>query len=100
MWGPLDVAGVEEGANCENDGTQTVVCSLSESPASPIGKRITGFTMKTTSEIGAVDVQHLPFSNNWASYFGPLPHGAYREFTCHVGRVDVFDLEDGNVFKQ
>lgn len=85
MWGPLNVPGVEEGANCESDQTQTVVCSLDGDEGSPaMAMQITGFTMKTTAENGTTDVRALPFSANWASYYGRLPHGAYREFTCRV----------------
>jgi hypothetical protein len=101
MWGPLNVAGVEEGSNCENDQTQTVVCSLSDTQAAPaMGRRITGFTMKTTSEDGTVQTQSLPFSNNWASFYGLRPHGSYREFTCRVGLADINDLGDVTTLTQ
>lgn len=98
MWGPLDVIGVEEGANCENDQTQTIVCSLNDNGASPVmAARITGFTMKTTAEDGTVTVQELPFSGGWASYYGLRPHGAYREFNCRIGLENVYDPGDGGV---
>ena len=100
MWGPLNVAGVMEGANCENDQTQTVVCSLSAGQ-SALSVRISAFTMKTTNEIGEVTVQSLPFTSTWASFFGVKPHGAFREFTCRVSPADVYDPgENGGVFSQ
>lgn len=88
MWGPLNVAGVAEGANCENDQTQTVVCSLGAGQ-SALSVRISAFTMKTTNEIGEVTTESLPFTNTWASFYGPKPHGAFREFTCRVSLADV-----------
>ena len=100
MWGPLNVAGVMEGANCENDQTQTVVCSLSAGQ-SALSVRISAFTMKTTNEIGEVTVQSLPFTSTWASFFGVKPHGAFREFTCRVSPADVYDPgENGGVFSR
>lgn len=98
MWGPLNVPGVEEGANCESDQTQTVVCSLDGNDGSPaMAVQITGFTMKTTAEDGTTDVRALPFSANWASYHGLLPHGAYREFTCRIQPANYYDIGDGGV---
>lgn len=98
MWGPLRVAGVEEGANCENDQTQTVVCSLNGAQ-SALSLRISAFTMTTTNEIGEVTEQALPFTNTWASFFGTKPHGAFRQFTCRVSPADVYDPgENGGVF--
>ena len=100
MWGPLNVAGVMEGANCENDQAQTVVCSLSAGQ-SALSVRISAFTMKTTNEIGEVTVQPLPFTSTWASFFGVKPHGAFREFTCRVSPADVYDPgENGGVFSR
>ena len=100
MWGPLNVAGVMEGANCENDQTQTVVCSLNAGQ-SALSVRISAFTMKTTNEIGEVTMQSLPFTSTWASFFGVKPHGAFREFTCRVSPADVYDPgENGGVFSR
>jgi Trypsin len=90
MWGPLNVPGVEEGAFCENDQAQTVICSLSEGQTSLLGDlRITGFTMTTTSADGTRRLTSLPFSATWASYYGVLPFGDYREFTCSIGAGNV-----------
>jgi hypothetical protein len=93
MWGPLDVAGVAEGANCENDQAQSVVCSLRAGQSGPSGRslRISAFTMKTTNEIGEVTEQSLPFTNSWASFTGLKPHGAFREFVCRVSLGEVYD---------
>jgi hypothetical protein len=102
MWGPLNVRGVEEGANCEGDQTQSIVCSLNADQPGPfaIRVRITSFTMKTTAGDGSTEMKSLPFSDNWASFYGPLPFGAYREFTCRIGLADVYDPGDGGVFTQ
>jgi hypothetical protein len=103
MWGPLDVAGVAEGANCENDQTQAVVCSLRPGQSGPAGGslRISAFTMKTTNAIGEVTVQSLPFTSTWASFSGLKPHGAFREFTCAVSLGEVYDPgDDGGVLTQ
>ena len=93
MWGPLEVAGVEEGANCENDQTQSVVCSLGAGQSGPFASsvRISAFTMRTTNEIGQVTVQSLPFTNTWASFTGLKPHGAVREFTCRISLGAISD---------
>ena len=57
--------------------------------------------MKTTAGDGSTEVKSLPFSDSWASYYGPLPFGAYREFTCRIGLADVYDPgEGGGVFTQ
>jgi hypothetical protein len=104
MWGPLNVFGVEEGVNCEGDQMQTVVCSLSAGQVGPpvtvTRRRISGFTMKTTAADGTTNVQSLPFSSTWASYYGILPFGAYREFTCQVGLADATVADDSGIFRQ
>jgi len=99
MWGPLDVAGVEEGANCEFDKNQHVLCSMNDQPGPPLAVQITGFTMKTFIPDGSTSVRSLPFLPGWATYFGELPYGYHREFTCTMGSVNVTDTEDG-VFTQ
>lgn len=81
LWGPLNVAGVEEGANCPAGETQSIVCSLQG--AQP--QLITAFTMKTTYANGTTTTTSLPFSGSWASYYGLNPEGVTREFTCAVG---------------
>lgn len=83
MWGPLDVAGVQEGAECEVGQSQTVICSLQGTQS--LGQIITGFTMRTISPSGASSIQSLPFSSTWASYYGPMAAGVVREFTCQIG---------------
>jgi hypothetical protein len=84
-FGPLNVVGVEEGAVCEAGQTQTVMCTLDKNqPTTKLGPpTITGFTMRTTIN-GVSQVQALPISPTNASFFGPLPAGASREFTCQV----------------
>ncbi len=100
MWGPLNVLGVEEGANCEVGQTQTVVCSLSDAQTGSIGTAITGFAMKTECPPFAASVVSLPFTPTWASYFGPAPvHPdpvgvCRREFTCRVGLANVYNPAD------
>ena len=105
IWGPLNVFGVEEGANCEPGQKQTVVCSLS---GAEMGSRvITGFSMKTECAPHGTSVESLPFTATWASFYGPAPVSpdpvgiCVREFTCHVslGGI-VFDPGDGGVFTQ
>jgi hypothetical protein len=85
LVGPLNVVGVEEGALCEAGQTQTVMCTLDKNQtASKFGPpQLSGFTMRTTNASGS-QVQSLPVSGNIASFFGPLPAGTSREFTCQV----------------
>jgi len=85
LVGPLNVVGVEEGAVCEAGQTQTVMCTLDKNqPSTKLGvPQLTGFTMRTTNSSGS-QVQSLPVSGNIASFFGPLPAGTSREFTCQV----------------
>ena len=92
MWGPLYVAGVEEGANCEAGQTQSVVCSLSDVQQGPVPIAIKSFTMRTECPPSAPTVESLPFSPKWASYYGTFPVNpnsplglCFREFTCTVG---------------
>lgn len=88
MWGPINVAGVEEGAMCEPGQTQTVMCNVQKIPGMTIGTTqppITGFTMRTTQANGASEVKTLPFSKTVASFYGVLPPGLTREFTCQIG---------------
>jgi hypothetical protein len=63
------------------------MCTLDQNqPASKFGPpKLTGFTMRTTTSSGS-QVQSLPISStgNIASFFGPLPAGTSREFTCQV----------------
>ncbi len=88
MWGPINVAGVEEGAVCEAGQTQTVMCNVQKIPGQTIGTTqppITGFSMRTTMPNGMSEVRALPFSKSVASFYGVLPAGATREFTCKIG---------------
>jgi hypothetical protein len=104
MWGPLNVLGVEEGANCEAGESQTVVCSLSGAQIGPVGRAITGFTMKTECPPFPASVASLLFTPTWASYYGPAPvHPnplgvCQREFTCRVGFANLNDPADGSEF--
>lgn len=93
MWGPLYVRGVQEGANCESEQTQTVICSLESGQPNT---RFTRFTMETTREDGTVVQEELPFSDKTAAYFGELPFRAFREFNCQVSSsvIDVQPLQD------
>jgi hypothetical protein len=92
MWGPLEVRGVELGANCEPAQSQAVICSLNATEPGPFQPTITGFTMKTTCAPYGTSVESLPFTDNWASFFGPAavspdPIGiCIREFTCEIGQ--------------
>jgi len=86
LWGPLNVVGVEEGAVCEAGQTQTVMCNLDKTQAStkfgpPV---LTGLTMLTIMANGTSQVQSIPASGNSASFFGLLPAGVSRQFTCQV----------------
>jgi hypothetical protein len=103
MWGPLDVRGVELGANCVPGSGQGVVCSVNAAQTNPYPLAITGFTMKTTCAPHGTSVESLPFSANAATYNGlapvsPDPPGVCtREFTCQLGRSWDFVISD--VFK-
>jgi hypothetical protein len=100
MFGPLNVLGVEEGANCEPGQSQTALCSLNTART----VAITGFTMKTECPPHGATVQSLPFTASFASFFGPAavspdPFGVCkREFTCRVSPVNgVADVGDDGV---
>lgn len=86
-WGPLNVAGVEEGAMCDGGQVQGIICQLdANQPSTRFGPpQIVGFTMRTTMANGASDVQSLPFVSNLGQFSGPFPAGASREFTCRIG---------------
>lgn len=106
MWGPLNVFGVELGANCEPNQTQSVVCSLSAAQTGPLALAITGFTMKTECPPFVTSVVPLPFTSTWASFYGsapvhPNPLGVcLREFVCRVASSQFLDPSDGGVFEQ
>jgi len=84
-WGPTNVAGVEEGADCAGGQAQGIICQLdADQPSTKFGPpQIVGFTMRTTTGNNS-QVQSLPFSGNLAQFAGPLPAGASREFTCQI----------------
>jgi hypothetical protein len=86
-WGPLNVVGVEEGADCGAGQAQGIICQLDPNQSSTrFGPpQITGFTMRTTLTNGTSQVTQLPFVSNLAQFAGPLPAGASREFTCRIG---------------
>lgn len=104
MWGPLNVPGVEVGANCEPGQTQAVVCSLNGAQPGARPLAITGFTMKTECPPHGTTVKSLPFTATWASFHGltpmsPDPVGiCLREFTCQVGFSDGI-VPEGGVFE-
>ena len=89
MWGPLNVLGVQLGANCEPAQGQSVVCSLNAAQMGPTQLAITGFTMKTTCAPHGTSLESLPFTANRASYYGlapvsPDPVGiCIRELACN-----------------
>jgi len=88
LWGPLNVVGVEEGADCEHGQTQTVMCKLDkdQGKVSPVMvPTLSGLTMRTTMANGASEMRTLPASGTTASFFGLLPAGASRTFTCQLG---------------
>jgi len=95
LWGPLNVQGVEVAANCNRDETQTVLCSLNSVQPGPAGLRpaIKSFTMTTVAG-GNTSVQALPVSNHFAAFFGIMPAGAARTFTCLISHAD-FDITTG-----
>jgi hypothetical protein len=86
-WGPLDVAGVEEGAMCAGGQAQGIICQLDPNQTQTrFGPpQITGFTMRTTMPGGSSQVVQLPFVGNLAQFSGTFPPGASREFTCQIG---------------
>lgn len=85
-WGPLNVAGVEEGAMCDGGQAQGIICQLdANQPSGRFGPpQIVGFTMTTIAN-GAAQTQALPFVGNLAQFSGTFPPGASREFTCRIG---------------
>ncbi|TKB71492.1 MAG: trypsin-like serine protease [Nitrospira sp.] len=89
IWGPLNVVGVEEGSLCDGGQTQTVMCNLNKNQPGTAAMKPTlaGLTMRTIMANGAPDVRTIPptSSGNTASFFGVLPAGASREFTCQIG---------------
>jgi Trypsin len=94
MWGPIDVPGVELGANCEKEQTQTIVCSLNGNGSGPVPLGITSFRMKTVCAPHSSTDDALPISSStWASYFGQMPANpdplgfCQREFKCKIGML-------------
>jgi trypsin len=89
MWGPMNVSGTEVGANCAPGDTEAVVCSLypgQTDPIRPLPVIISSFTMKTTTSAGQVTTTKLPVSSaTAATYYGVMPAGVTREFTCTIG---------------
>ncbi|MFZ1746712.1 MAG: trypsin-like serine protease [Nitrospirales bacterium] len=87
LEGPLNVVGVEEGTVCESGQTQTIMCNLDKNQGN-VGVMVptlSGLTVRTTMSNGTSQVQTLPPSGSTASFFGLLPAGASREFTCQIG---------------
>jgi secreted trypsin-like serine protease len=104
MTGPLNVAGVEEGANCEPGQTQSIVCSLSDIQAGTRTLAIKSFTMKTSCPGHFVTTENLPFSSTFAGYYGLMPQSpdpvgiCFREFNCQIGLGDIYEPPNGGVF--
>jgi len=88
MWGPLNVVGVEVGAECEAGQTQTIMCNLDKNQGGTVSTTpsLAGLTMRTTMPGSVPDVRSIApsSSGNTASFFGPLPAGASREFICQI----------------
>jgi hypothetical protein len=83
MWGTMRAAGVGLGANCAAGETQSVVCWLGNHQTDA-NVAIRGFSMKTTYANGVSTVTSLPYSATSATYYGVMPTGVTREFTCTV----------------
>ena len=96
MYGPLNVVGVEEGAQCEANQTQTVICKLdaTQEGTAATTPTLSSLTMRTTLAGGATEVKTFPASGTTASFFGPLPAGVSREFICQIGTP----LTSGTIF--
>jgi hypothetical protein len=89
IWGPLNVVGVEEGSLCDSGQTQTIMCNLknNQGDVSPAQMpTLSGMVMRTTTS-GGTEVKTIPPSSSGktASFFGPFPAGASREFICQIG---------------
>lgn len=89
-WGPLNVVGVEEGSQCDAGQTQTIMCNLNSNQGNVSPAQVptlSGLVVRTTIAGGPTDVKTIPPSSSGktASFFGPLPAGASREFTCQIG---------------
>jgi hypothetical protein len=88
MYAPTNVAGTQVGANCDAGDTEVALCQVPAGQTDPIRAApivITHFTMKTTAASGVTTTTNLPISTTWASYSGPAPAGAVRDFTCEIG---------------
>ena len=70
------------GTNCAANDTQSVVCSVNSGSST----LIRALKMKTTYANGTSTVESFAPSTNgrFASYFGVLPAGAIREFSCDL----------------
>jgi secreted trypsin-like serine protease len=96
MTGSLRAAGVGLGATCDANDTQSVICWLgSHQAAGDAQIAIRSFTMKTTYPNGSVAVTALPFTATSASYYGLLPAGVTREFTCTVNVPRIIVMPPG-----
>ncbi len=89
IWGPLNVVGVEEGSLCDAGQTQTIMCNLNSNQGNVSPAQVptlSGMVMRTTTSAGT-EVKTIPpsTSGKTVSFFGPLPAGASREFTCQIG---------------
>jgi hypothetical protein len=83
MSGPLNVAGVQLGANCTPGQGQAIICSAY--PNATNTTVINGFTMTTTCAPQGTSVKSLPFTDNLAIFFDPNAPDCTREFTCSLG---------------
>lgn len=97
LEGPMNVIGVEEGAVCEPGQTQTVMCLMDQNQNGTVSTRptLSGLTMRTTTANGVSQVQTIPASGNTANFFGLLPAGATREFTCQIGTATTAGVIGG-----
>jgi hypothetical protein len=88
LEGPLNVVGVEEGAECHPIASQYVWCSLAPDQGSMgimMTPTIVGFTMRTTFGDGTSTLLPLPFSSTGAFYAVAPMQGGSREFFCTIG---------------
>ena len=89
MYAPTNVAGTQVGADCAPGDTEAVVCSISPGQTAgflALPVVINSLSMKTTTSNGLTTTTKLPISSStFASYYGFMPAGVTREFTCTIG---------------
>lgn len=98
QYGPLNVAGVEEGSNCATGQEQVVSCGLDANQgavtvaSAPV---LSGITMKTYMQNGTSVVKSYGSRGNSLRVHETFPQGAVaREFSCLIGTATT----SGGVF--